>query len=135
MILIVDDYRDSAEALCSLLTVQGYHCQWAGSGHEALALIRNHPPEQPLLVVLDEMMPEMSGVEVLKTIRSDPKISQTTVIIYSAGFDVEKRDEALTLGASAWLLKGAAGNIDASINSITHWYTKVGGVPLKNPSR
>src|SRR5687768_12082416 len=106
MILIVDDYRDGAEALCGLLAHAGFPCQWVGSGADALAAIRMHPPEQPLLVVLDEMMPEMSGVEVLQEIRRDPKISHTPVIIFTAAYDAARRDEAITLGVLAWVLKG-----------------------------
>jgi CheY-like chemotaxis protein len=136
VILVVDDYWDSAEVLCSLLTHQGYPCQWAGSGHEALALMRSHPPELPLLVVLDDMMPEMSGLNVLKAIRADPKLKGTTVVMYSAGFDVGNRDQALVLGAAAWLLKGGAEGttLDTVIASIVKWYLKVGGVSSRSTS-
>ncbi len=126
MILVVDDYADTGRAICSLLRIAGYACEWVSSGPEALARLRGLPPEQPLLVVLDEMMPEMTGTEVLRAIRMDPRIAHTTVILYSAGFDVEKRDQALALGAAAWLLKGGP-NLEQSIKSIGHWYEKVGG--------
>lgn len=130
MILIVDDFQDGAEAICRLLSRCVAECKWAGSGHEALALIRAHPPEQPLLVMLDSMMPGMDGVEVLKAIRSDPRISNTTVLMYSAGFDIAKREEALALGAAAWVLKGGDGasGIQGVISTILHWYSIVGGV-------
>ena len=130
MILVVDDFRDGAEILCSLLTKRGAAATWASSGHEALAMIRAHPREQPLLVVLDAMMPQMDGIEVLKQIRSDPRISTTAVIMYSAGFDVAMRDEALTLGAVAWLLKGVAegSSVDVLIATILKWYSSTGGV-------
>jgi CheY-like chemotaxis protein len=132
VILIVDDYHDGAEALCRLLGKRGYPCHWVGSGPDALAYIRAHPPEQPLLVILDDMMPQMTGVDLLRAIREDPKISQTTVLMYSAGFDVEHRATALTLGAAAWILKGGVGGaaLDAVINQVGEWYEKVGGVPL-----
>jgi DNA-binding response OmpR family regulator len=130
MILIVDDFQDSGEALCRLLSHQGYPCQWVGSGREAVALIRAHPPEQPLLVILDEMMPDLTGTEVLKVLRDDEKTRQTAVLMHSAGFDLEKRDEAMTLGAVAWIMKGgsATGGVDSVLRTIVHWYTKVGGV-------
>ena len=133
MILIVDDYQDAAEALCRLIRRCGYACQCVLGGHEALALIRAHPPEQPLLVVLDEMMPEMSGIEVLRAIRADPAIKQTTVIMFSAGFDIAKREEAMSLGAAAWLLKGGGhgAEIDAVIKTICDWYERVGGAKIE----
>src|SRR5258707_11854617 len=99
MILIVDDFQDGAEVLCRLLMKTGYPCQWCASGREALALIRAHSREMPLLVVLDEMMPDMSGTEVLQALRDDPATAHTPVIVFSAGFDVAKRESALALGA------------------------------------
>ena len=127
MILIVDDFRDGAEALCKLLRVAGYPSEWVGSGPEALALVRAHPPEQPLLLILDDMMPGMSGVEVLRAIRADPKIAATPVVLHSAGFDLEHRDEAMSLGALAWALKGAGGDVDSFVAQVAHWYERAGG--------
>jgi CheY-like chemotaxis protein len=125
VILIVDDFEDGAQALCLLLGREGYPCKWVPSGPEALALVRGHPPEEPLLVILDEMMPGMSGVEVLRAIRAEPAIARTAVMFHSAGFDLQRRDEAMTLGAVAWLLKGG---VEENLKSISQWYARVGGV-------
>ena len=127
MILFVDDHGDTAEFLCRILGKQGYPCESAADGREALARIRAHPPEQPLLVVLDHYMPMMSGLDVLREIRQDPGISKTAVMMYSAGYDVAARDEAITLGAVAWQLKGA-GELEDFLNSVKHHYERVGGV-------
>ena len=127
MILIVDDFADGAESLCRLLTATGYDCRWLTGGHEALAVIRSHPAEMPLLVVLDEMMPDMSGVEVLQALRADPRTVHTPVIMYSAGFDVAKEDLAKVMGALAWIPKGS-GNVVKTLQSIGEWYERVGGV-------
>jgi CheY-like chemotaxis protein len=130
MILIVDDLADGANALCRLLAMQGYPAEWVSSGAEALAVIRSHPPEEPLLVILDEMMPNMSGLQVLQQIRADPRIAQTNAIIFSAQFDAAKRDEAMMFGAVAWLLTGGTRDcgMDEILSTITNWYEKVGGV-------
>jgi len=130
MILIVDDFTDGAEVLCRLLGRRGYPCELAASGIEGLVKIRAHPPEQPLLVVLDEMMPGMGGVDVLRQIRSDPAISHTTVILYTAAFDEAKRNTAITLGVAAWLLKGGTQGmgVDQVLDTITSWYERAGGV-------
>jgi CheY-like chemotaxis protein len=133
MILIVDDFQDGAEALCRLLRAAGYPCQWVGGGAEALALVRAHPPEQPLLLVLDDMMPGMSGVEVLRAIRADPKIAPTPVVLHSAGFDLEHRDEAMSLGALAWALKGAGGDVESFVAQVGRWYERAGGARQSNP--
>jgi DNA-binding response OmpR family regulator len=127
MILIVDDFADGAESLCRLLTATGYDCRWVAGGREALASIRSHPAEMPLLVVLDEMMPDLSGVEVLQAMRADPRTVQTPVIMYSAGFDVAKEDLAKVMGALAWIPKGS-GNVVKTLQSIGEWYERVGGV-------
>jgi CheY-like chemotaxis protein len=127
MILLVDDFADGAKAFCGLLRLEGYPCDWVGSGAEALAAIRAHPPEQPLLVVLDEMMPEMNGVELLRQLRADPRTIATPVIFLSAGFDLAKRDEAIVLGALAWLLKGGT-DVRAVLREVGTWYERIGGV-------
>jgi CheY-like chemotaxis protein len=133
LILIVDDYEDIGTALCKLLTRAGYNCQVTTTGRDALAIIRSHPPEQPLLVVLDEMMPHMCGIEVLRALREDPATASTAVIFYSAGFDLAKREEAMALGAVAWLLKGSgwSSDFDITLKTITDWYKRVGGATLE----
>ena len=137
MIFIVDDFRDGAEALCRLLTLDGYTCRWIASGHEALAALRAHPPEQPVLVVLDDMMPEMDGVTVLRAIRAEPRIAGTPVIFHSAGFDIAKREEAINLGALGWFFKGGTGSMDTRtiIKRIAEIYERVGGAKAapRNP--
>src|SRR3954463_450357 len=120
MILIVDDYEAGATPLCMMLQRRGFPCEWVSSGHEALARIRAHPREQPLLVVMDFMMPGASGTDVLKEIRADPRIAATTVMFHSAGFDLAKREEALMNGAVAWVLKGS--DVQGEMNSIVEWY-------------
>jgi CheY-like chemotaxis protein len=130
VILIVDDYPDAADALRRLLRHEGYSSTVAPDGRSALAAIRSHPPEMPLLVVLDEMMPGFDGISVLREIRSDPKIAHTPVLFFTAGFDVAKREEAMTLGAVAWLYKGGSSalSIPDTVRTIGNWYEKSGGV-------
>src|SRR3954465_14180700 len=115
MILIVDDLPDGATALCKPLHHDGYRGGGASSGHEALTKIRSHPPEEALLVVMDDMMPDMNGMEVLHAIRAEPAIHATTLLFYTAGFDTAKRDEAMALGAVAWLFKG--GDVEGTLRS------------------
>lgn len=127
MILIVDDYPDSAQAFARLLRKLGYPADAVFSGPDALARVRSHAPEQPLLVVLDEMMPQMSGIEVLRVMRGEPAIAATPVIFFTAGFDVTKRNEAMTLGALAWLYKGATADVQMILTEIARLYESVGG--------
>jgi CheY-like chemotaxis protein len=130
MILVVDDFADAATAMVRLLQREGYWAESASGGPEALARIRAHPREQPLLVVLDEMMPDMTGVDVLRAIRNDETIAHTAVVFHTAGFNIEERAAALTLGALAWFLKGGTHGQDVLmlIRQIGHIYENGGGV-------
>jgi CheY-like chemotaxis protein len=134
VILVVDDYRDGGQVLSHILRAKGYPATWVSGGREAIAFLLTHPPEQPILLILDDMMPEPSGMQTLEMIRADPRISRTPVIMHSAGFDLAHRDQAMTLGAVAWLLKGgsAGASVDAVIETIIEWYRKVGGAPLRD---
>jgi CheY-like chemotaxis protein len=133
MILIVEDFADTARALCGLLTHKGYPCHWVTNGQEAIAFIRQHSQENPLLVVLDEMMPGMSGMDVLRALREDQKTAHTNVIVYTAGYDSAKRDTAVTLGVAAYLLKG--GDVEGTLKTICEWYERIGGVRSPDAER
>ena len=127
MVLIVDDHRDTAEVLCRLVQHVGYPCESAADGAQALARIRSHSPEQPLLVVLDYHMPIMSGLDVLREIREDPAISQTTVVVYSAGYDAAAQDQAIALGAVTC-------HMDYFLKTVRFQYERAGGVPAHKPA-
>jgi CheY-like chemotaxis protein len=98
-------------------------------GATALDKIRHHPSDQPLLVVLDEMMPLMSGIDVLKCIRADPAIANTPVIMHTAGLNLSKREMAMTLAAAAWLFKGD----EAVLKEIISCYERIGGTKEHTP--
>ena len=127
MILIVDDDAQVAGSLCRLFRAAGYPCHHVQSGAEGLAAIRSHPATTPLLVVLDQMMPGMTGTEMLLALRSDPAIQQTPVMFYAGEGSATQRDEAMTLGALTWLPKGG-GHVPDTFKVVTGWYERVGGV-------
>src|SRR4051794_28517865 len=101
MILVVDDSADAGVGLRRLLSAAGYPCHWVSSGADGLAFVRRHPPGQPLLLILDEMMPDMSGREVLTAIRADPAIAHIAVIRHSSEAFTAADDHAESLGALA----------------------------------
>jgi Response regulators consisting of a CheY-like receiver domain and a winged-helix DNA-binding domain len=78
MVLIVDDEPDIRSFLADLLTTQGYRCAWADSGSAALNQIG---PLQPDLVLLDIMMPGMSGIEVLRQIRDRDDVDPAIIML------------------------------------------------------
>jgi two-component system alkaline phosphatase synthesis response regulator PhoP len=80
-ILVVDDEEDIAELLRYNLTAEGYRVSCAGSGEDAIRLIRSEPYD---LVVLDIMLPGISGIKVAETLRSDPKFLNIPIIMLTA---------------------------------------------------
>ena len=80
-ILVVDDEEDIAELVRYNLTSEGYSVSCTGSGEDAIRLIRSEPFD---LVVLDIMLPGISGVKVAQTLRSDPKFLNIPIIMLTA---------------------------------------------------
>jgi two-component system, OmpR family, alkaline phosphatase synthesis response regulator PhoP len=80
-ILVVDDEEDIAELVRYNLISEGYHVTCTGSGEDAIRLIRTEGFD---LVVLDLMLPGMSGIKVAKTLRSDPKVLNIPIIMLTA---------------------------------------------------
>ncbi len=83
-ILVVDDNRDIRELMAEALMLEGYRLQSAPNGKVALEQARATPPD---LIVLDLMMPIMSGWEFLEAQRGDPKLAAIPVIVVTAVID------------------------------------------------
>ena len=99
-ILLVDDEDIFREATARQLAVRGFAVLTAGSGPEALDLVRRDPPE---VVVLDQMMPEMSGSEVFVAIKAiDPLIE---IIMLTGNTSVDDAVELMQLGTFDYLMK------------------------------
>jgi adenylate cyclase len=102
-ILIVDDNEDNRYTLQLLLETDGHErIATAASGSEAIALIEK---EKFSLVLLDLMMPDLNGDEVLKVIRSDPDKRDIPVVMISADTDTDKVSQCIELGADDYLPK------------------------------
>ena len=101
-ILVVDDTPKNVKLLADLLTVKGYSVVTAASGAEAL---RQVEAEQPDLVLLDVVMPEMSGYEVCRKIRENPATEILPVVMVTALDPSEERIKGLDAGADDFLTK------------------------------
>ena len=88
-ILVVDDDDDLREMMALTLWSNGYAVTEASSGEEALAAVAQGP-EAPCLVLLDLMMPGMSGAQVLEKWRATAHLERVPVIVVSALADVWK---------------------------------------------
>ena len=103
-ILVVDDDPDVCHLMVRLLTRLGHQAACVTSGRAALELIQS---DRPSVMLLDVMMPEMSGIDVLREVRrinGEPKIA---VIMFSALSDPMIRNQALELGASEYWVKAS----------------------------
>lgn len=100
-ILIVDDNAANLQLLVSALE-DNFTVRAAINGHLALQSARQQPPS---LVLLDLMMPEMSGYEVCEALKSDPKLQHIPVIFISGISDQIDKDAARSAGAVDFLVK------------------------------
>ena len=101
-VLVVDDEADIVALVVFHLAKAGYRVSSAGRGGEALAQIRK---ERPALVVLDLMLPDMSGFDVLERIRTDPSLRGTAVLMLTARGEERDRIKGLSLGSDDYLTK------------------------------
>jgi CheY-like chemotaxis protein len=101
-ILIVDDNLDLCRPMAALLKHRGYISKYATSGEDALKQIATTPPD---LVILDVMMPEMDGLEVLRRLKAQTTTDQIPVVMFSAVADPEFRTHALGKGAIGYWIK------------------------------
>jgi adenylate cyclase len=101
-ILVVDDTLRNVKLLADLLAVKGYSVVTALSGPEALDKIEQ---EQPDLVLLDVVMPEMSGYEVCRKIREVPETRILPVVMVTALDPAEERIKGIEAGADDFLTK------------------------------
>lgn len=101
-ILIVDDHEDNIALLRIVLESQGYHIISASDGPQALEIVRRDPPD---LVLLDVMMPRMSGYEVTRIMREDPAINYVPIMLITAKQDLSDKVKGLDVGADDFLPK------------------------------
>ena len=102
-ILIVDDNEDNRYTLQLMLETDGHErIASAAGGNEAIALIEK---EKFSLILLDLMMPDLNGDEVLKVIKSDPDKRDISVVMISADTNVDKVSQCIELGADDYLPK------------------------------
>ncbi len=103
LVLIVDDYDDTREALVDMMTVKGFEAVGAPSGTVALDLFR--AGMRPCVVLLDIYMPEMSGWEVAERMHADAELNQIPIVILSSA--VEDRMRMNASGVRDFLRKPA----------------------------
>ena len=100
-ILVVEDDPDIAELVEHHLSRAGFSTNVVGTGTDALEQIRQLPD----LVVLDLMLPGLSGFEICRMMRSDPQTASVPIIMLTARAEEEARVQGLELGADDYVTK------------------------------
>src|SRR5215208_7263248 len=101
-VLIVDDEYISRETLQSVLEGEGYELEMAENGPQAIEKAKRLLPD---VILLDVMMPGMTGFEVCQRIRNDPQIAEIPIIMLTALNDRESLLDALKAGADDFISK------------------------------
>lgn len=101
-VVIVDDNADFCHLMGRLIRHLGYDATCLTSGVQLMQHLTDQMPE---LVILDLMMPDMDGLDVLSAIRKDDKLQELPVVIFSALSDQKLQRKAAAMGATEWWLK------------------------------
>jgi CheY-like chemotaxis protein len=101
-VLIADDDPRLSAALQFRLEQAGYEVYSAGSGRDILSQLEI---ERPDLILLDLMMPDMSGLEVLEYLQADPELASIPVLVLTAWGHAAVQSRCLELGARAFFSK------------------------------
>jgi DNA-binding response OmpR family regulator len=101
-ILIVDDEQLNLEFFEVMLSKLGFIVEKANDGVEALEKVKRFLPD---LILLDNIMPRMSGWEVTKTLKDDPKFRDIPIVMFSALDDIKDKLEGYELGVEDYITK------------------------------
>ncbi len=101
-ILLVEDDNNLADVYSTRLSAEGFTVTRVADGEQALAAAIKDRPD---LVLLDIMMPKISGFDVLDILRNTPEIAQTKIIMLSARGQESDKRRAQGLGANDYLVK------------------------------
>jgi DNA-binding response OmpR family regulator len=101
-ILVVEDEDNIAVALDYLMSREGYEQRRTATGAGAVDLIRDMRPD---LVLLDVMLPEVSGYEICQNVRMDPALNDVKILMMTARGSAMERRKGLAMGADGFISK------------------------------
>ena len=101
-LLVVDDEKDFVDMLAERLEAKGFDVIESFDGKEGLEKARS---EEPDLIILDIIMPEMSGYDVCRKLKLDDKLKKTPIVMLTAKFEPNDINFGKEMGADAYLTK------------------------------
>jgi DNA-binding response OmpR family regulator len=129
-VLLIEDDQIVANVYCNKLTVEGYRAESVPDGEAGLKVMRTLRPDA---IVLDLMLPKMSGVDVIKQIRSETEFSKLPVIVFSNTYLTNLIQEAWKAGATKCLSKSRCSPKEF-LDVIRHTIGDSGAVPQAKPA-
>jgi len=101
-VLIIEDEEDAAELFAEMMRVSGYHVIKTSKSSPAIGMMT---AEKPDVVLLDIMMPEISGLDILRQMRRDPALANIPVVVITAKGMPADIKNGMEAGASTYLTK------------------------------
>ena len=101
-ILVVDDEPNIVRSLAFVFNKEGYDVSIAEDGAQAMTMIRKSKPD---ILILDVMMPNKSGYDVCREVKSDPELQNIHVFMLTAKGQKGDREDALSQGADEYISK------------------------------
>jgi DNA-binding response OmpR family regulator len=101
-LLIVDDEEGVRALVRMTLNTNEYQILEASDGNQALGLARDHHPD---LVLLDVMLPDLSGIDICRELKGDPAMASTTIVMLTAKAQNSDYGEAEDAGADGYFTK------------------------------
>ena len=101
-VLIIEDEEDAAELFAEMMRVSGFHVLKTSNSAPALTVMGT---EKPDVIILDIMMPEISGLDILRQMRRDPELANIPVVVVSAKSMPADIKNGMEAGASTYLTK------------------------------
>ncbi|MGY6706483.1 response regulator transcription factor [Roseinatronobacter sp.] len=101
-VVVVEDEPNISEAIRFILTRNGWHVDVTADGIAAIGDLQANPPD---LLILDLMLPDVSGFDILKALRADPVTQAMPVLMLTAKGQTADREEAERLGVTRFMTK------------------------------
>lgn len=102
-VLVVEDHQDTLDMMLKIIRIFGHHALGAETGEAALAILCSQGPD---IIIVDGMMPGMTGSEFIRLCRANPQTASIPIILQTAQTSKQFSDEAIGNGANEVWHKG-----------------------------